>query len=309
VLQDKRRTILLAWGIFLLTAGVPLPVCSEIPPQSDEESDSRVVIYSETDRETYRLDEIIRYRIIVAWKGEKFDVNYRIPKPSLENLILTNVTQKGEKQLTGSLIIQKRILTYHLRPEKTGGAFVKSFSFEYSRPDKETIQKAAIPNTNFEIIPAKKSIRRIIFELIPFAGAFIAFLLLTLFLLRKKKPAPPPRKLSISGLEDHYILELSRIEPLLTENKTRELVGKSGALFREYLQTKYQLVSQRFTNLELVSQIERRRDILQEERKQCTAILEYLNETQFGGLPPTQEEAAKLYNQVNDFIIGKKVVG
>jgi len=289
--------------------GLAAHASAQIPAQSDEADDSRVVAYAETERDSYRLDEEVLYRLIIAWKGETFEAKYRVPKPALGNLTLLRVTQKAEKQLTGSLITQKRILTYHLKPEKTGEASISGFSFEYTRPDRTDIQKTPIPGKDFQILPAKKTFWQIASKPLAAAGFLSALFIALALLFRRKKGPPPKKKLSISGLEDHYILELSRLEPLLTENKTRDLIAKSGTLFREYLQTKYQLLSQKFTNLELVEQIDRRRDIPQEERKQCNTILEYLNETQFAGLPPTKAEAERLFTQVNDFIIGKKVVG
>lgn len=270
--------------------------------------DSRVVVYAETDEVPNSLDQEIIYRLIIAWKGEDFEVTYRIPKIPLEKLELINVTQKGETQIQQLEVTQKRTLTYRLKPLETGEVSVKNFVFEYFRPDRPEPQRAEIGTTIFKVLPPPKPVSPLLF-LVPAAVGAVGLPLSFFFMLKaRNKPLGEKRKISISDLEDKAILELSRLEPLLEDGRTRDLISKSGILFRDYLKTKYALSSQKLTGQELVGLIDRRRDISAEDKKTILGILQYISETQFGGVPPTKDEAFNIHNRICDFIVGRKVV-
>jgi len=297
--------LLIAGGYLCLLTGRAYPQDSltDAPPD-----DSRVIIYSETDQRPHPQNQEIHYRVIIAWKGDDLDISYRIPKLPLSNLKLANVMQKGETQQDGNENFHKRILIYRLIPESVGEASVKKFIFEYTRADKTGVQRTEIGATRYNILPRKTKGLMLYWSIPVFVAAAGFAAGIVLMLKKNRKAAAPKRKISISPLEDNTILDLSRLESFLKESKTGEAMSKSGIIFRSYLQKKYELSAQKLTAEELLSLLERRRDIPTDERKKITDILHRISEAQFGGIAPTVEEASDLHEKICNFIVGKKVV-
>ncbi len=268
----------------------------------------RVEVLSSVEKTAYHVNEEIPYRLIMRWKERYMDLSYRTPQLPLENLTLIETAQTVETRFEGNERIYERIILFRLKPIKAGRAAVGKFVLEYGVPEALDISRVEIAPAIFEIKEPILSGKTMVGGLIGVGLIVLSAAFGTLRNLWGHRRAQNREEAPPVIIEDECLVGLEKLKSLIESDRTRECVARAGEIFRGYLQRKFGLTQQKVGSLELLDLIERRRDIVSEEKKEIRAILENLSESQFAGVDPHREEAQSIHAKIYHFILQKKVV-
>jgi len=269
------------------------------------EVDSGIRITAQPEQNSYTIGEEIFYEIVIQWNNPALNIEYRIPKPQLENLGFVEAIQSSSNSEQGSKRLFERRITYRLKSLQIGPAKILPFTFEYWYPNGSHIFKEPLPEVILQINVAPL-LTRINWFILGLLG-LCAIACFGFYRYLRFKAMNDIEEVEIS-FEESATIELVKIKDFAENDAYVDCLKRSSQIFREYVQKKYELASGKNGVMEIYSQIERRRDILPEERKKITQILQILSESQFGGTTPADDEVTRLYAQICDFIQGKMIV-
>lgn len=266
----------------------------------------RVDISCEVPPDSYRVDQLIPFKIAIRSYDPSADPAYEAPFLPLDNLVIEETTQSVEARAEAGRQIKEIVLRFNLKPLKPGRACVGSFSFVYRTGDSAMPQRAEIEEHCFDI-HEKPWVARIPHPVLIAAGGALGILLLGagVFAIKRRRKQIPEKTAS---LEERSLKELNAFMAAVSSRDPHDLMSKSSEIFRRYLSDRYETGVAKIGGLELLESIDRRRDIDSDDKKKIRSILESLTECQFGGINPSQEEVLRICQKIKSFIADKNAV-
>jgi|GEM_PF-1811483 len=302
-------------GLFLITflcgGWVPVRVFSQEPDPGISNAPPQVELKRWVEKEAYRVDEVIPFRLLIRWKENMGEVKYRPPLLPLENLTLIETAQTVETRIESQNQIHEKTLLYRFKPLKPGRASIGRFVFEYTIPDSARPEQIEVSSSVFDIKPLPNLFGvHYSFPIVLGATSSLFFFgaLFLVLKLRSKRQIMRMELRDTVSLEEGHLSELETLEILLKNGHRREYVLGLSDLMRKYLKYKFQLNSANLGGLEIYEWIERRRDISHEEKNKIRFILERLSESQFAGAEPNIDEVCDIKQKIKAFIHEKKLV-
>ncbi|MBI4368304.1 MAG: hypothetical protein HY588_02810 [Candidatus Omnitrophica bacterium] len=205
-----RRLVLVFSFLFVL-----LPIKLNAEPPNDTDVQAVPVPTPRLDRVeqptgTYRVGEMLSYRIHILWPELPENVRMDSPEIQTENLQLEGVRQ--ETNSTAENVLGKgieQILTFQFLAQKTGKAEISRFSLRWNQGDGAVSSQIEVPAVRITIAPASKP-----WPVILGLGTGLLGLLfgsITLILNRKNRKRAQVPNPTVLSLEDQFIEDANRL--------------------------------------------------------------------------------------------------
>lgn len=270
----------------------------------DESEAFEIEVRSQLERNRYRIDEEIVYRITLTWTTKETDIIYRLPDLPLENLELVETSQASGTSHEGAGSVRERILTFKLRPKGVGEARIGKFFIEYQLPTTGESFRREVSPVSLTVVTAGWN-PVFLFGLVALmtTGGLLIVLLRRLQSARKPVGSNDQRT-----EEDTTVLELRDLSRLLEKSEYQKFLLQTGDILRRYLVRKYRLGGGQRSYLEVLTRLGTKQEIPRDEKGLLRDLFRELGEGAFSGSLPGRRDLERLHQRVIEFIEGKRVI-